>query len=239
MLLLLLLAGGGYLYFRFVFIPVSQDIIRLKDEQSQKAAIVEKVRDKDNIIRDLKQQISYFDRKKNELVQSVYLPIRVPDILSELEEACAKNKVLIDNISFTGDSSAVKGQPIAQNIDNQLQPKSIQDISDAVLSQMGTNSNSSSNSGNNRNADSSGSGQLPGTLTVSFTFTASYENLMNLIKYYEDNSRLFLLEKLELKGDPSDKCSGRISFKTYTITSDGQDFMYNVDMGLQRQSPFK
>lgn len=235
LLLLLFIVGGGYLYYRFVFTPEWETLTRLKAEYRQKTAILQKVQDKDNRIAELKKQIADAEKQKDSLGKGVSQPLRLPALLSELEQACSKNGVAIDHINFAGTSSAVKGRPQQSNTGSGNPPASIQDAAKNITNQSGA-ADSSNKGGNPSAATQQG---LPTAVTVSFTFTANYENLMNLLRYYEDNTRFFLLENLDVQGDPSGKCTGKASFIAYSIVKDPEDFRYGAGTAPQRQNPFK
>lgn len=235
LLLLLFIVGGGYLYYRFVFTPEWETLTRLKAEYRQKTAILQKVQDKDNKIVELKKQIADVEKQRDSLGKGVSQPLRIPALLSELEQVCSKNGVAIDHINFAGTSSAVKGQPQQPNTGSGNPPASIQDVAKNITGQNGA-ADSSNKVGNPSAATQQG---LPTAVTISFTFTANYENLMNLLRYYEGNTRFFLLENLDVQGDPSGKCTGKASFIAYSIVKDPEDFRYDTGTAPQRQNPFK
>lgn len=218
LLLIAVVIIGGLLYYRFVFAVESKKIKNLQNEYRNKLDLAQEVNNKQKTLSDINLQIEQVEKELDEKKSRIASPLRVPDILEELNMAALNNNVLIDNIEFSGNSAAIKGQ---------YKPAGKTSVKAPVA------------------ADSSGrqpEGQDNGvykllTLTIDLVFTGNNSDCINLIKFYEQNSRFFVVNELELRESESG-CTGTLRLQTFTISLGSSDFLYEEGKVNGRTNPF-
>lgn len=126
--LLLILLGVvvcGFLYYQFVFKPEYRRIKQLKDEYSQKTTLIQQLNTSKLELEEVNEEIENIEKEMAQKKGKLVNPIRLPDILSELDSVAAKNKLSIENIGFDGGAGAVKGGSKANEDINKLTSMSI------------------------------------------------------------------------------------------------------------------
>ncbi|MCX8129138.1 MAG: hypothetical protein N3I35_03440 [Clostridia bacterium] len=226
LLVLLSVVAFGFLYFWFVYKPESAKINRLKDEYSQKTILLQQANGSKQRIEKIKAEIntiaSEMAQKRGKLSQ----PVRVPDIISELDSIAEKNNLGIENISFSGDASSVKG---AVKSDAGTQAASnILEGSNSTAQISGIDPNNVSQASEQQLSDGSSQKEDKlASLTITFDFSGKYSDYMSFMKYYEQHKGMVITDTLEMTR-MGEECSGKVSFKVYTVMPDSADFKYNV-----------
>jgi type IV pilus assembly protein PilO len=199
----------GFMYYKFVWIPENKKIAGLQEEYQRKLRLSHQADDKDVRLKEMEQEIGKLEIQSTGKREKIAQPLRVPDILLELNIMAADQGISIDSIQFSGNAAPIKGKPDGSDKQKEAASASGQDSGDGLK-----------------------------TLTMSFTFAGRYENCMKLIRYYETNRRLFTVSVLDLQG-AGDTCTGSVVIQCYTIPLGDVDFKYPVDKGAIRSNPFQ
>jgi len=219
MLIFMGIALLGFLYYWFIFKHENSTISKLNLEYNDKQLLLQKGKSVDSRLKAIDDQINELqaniDLKKNK----IYEPIRVPEVLAELNSVAAQKSVKIDKIGFSGDA-AIKGEFISAN-----QGSVVNVDSTAAVAQPNDQSTPKVNNGTS-------------TLTITIEIKGSYENCINLLKYYENNKKLYIVKDMEIASDGT-TCNGTVTFEMISTASDDSAFLYNSAIGTGRVSPIK
>jgi Tfp pilus assembly protein PilO len=222
----------GLLYFRFVLMPINRELVALKADKQKKQLMIEQAKGKDIRLNAINKEIERIDKEATDKKNAVSIPVRVPEVLDELDIAAANNNLIIDNILFSGDLAAIKGEFKETGGGGGEAQQNVEDMINSV--QTATDSGSKPQEDT---TPTSNPAKLK-ELTIDFSYSGTYENLVKFLSHYEENQRLFTTDILDIKFS-ADTCTGELSLKTYALPSDDTNFLYLIKSVNDRTIPFK
>ncbi len=201
------------LYGWLVFLPESHTISSLDAEYN--TYVVDKVRVKNSsaYLKNMNLKLEEIQKQLIAKSKAISQPIRVPDILSDFYSTASEEKLEIGAIELS-DNAAVKGDGIIIQNDNTEKGQS---AADQEKKQQNTD-------------------KLK-VLTAKLNLKGSYNGIMNFIRHYELNSRLFIVESIKISGNKGG-CTSEVTFKTYSIVTDSGSFLYSTGSTGIPKDPF-
>lgn len=201
------------LYGWLVFLPESQTISSLDAEYNN--YVVDKVRVKNSsaYLKNMNQKLEEIQKQLIAKSKAISQPIRVPDILSDFYYTASGEKLEIGAIELS-DNAAVKGDGIIVQKD---ETQTGQSAADQEKKQQNTD-------------------KLK-VLTAKLNLRGSYTGIMNFIRHYEKNSRLFIVDSIKISGNKGG-CTAEVSLKTYSIVTDSGNFLYSAGTTGIPKDPF-
>lgn len=241
LLIVLAVIVTAFAYYRLVFLPESSNIKKLMETYKSKTELYRQSTGSKEKIKALQEQISKTDSDIGRMRKGTLKPIRVPELLDELSKKAESMGVTLNDIKFGGNACAVKGsfKATGNDSENEVQKllnslKGSHDNTSASLPANGSQSQSTQSRVQTAAKGKTHALELA-ILEMSFEMKGTYSNCMKLVKYYEENERLYIVDDFKIQGSTND-VSMSITLLTYALAENGE-FKYDVDTSAGRTTP--
>jgi len=200
--LFLVLIGGAFLLYKFIYVPKSAEIAKLEQEisvgmdtYSELEKSIDQRPEPEDYINGMILKVREMDR---------LLPVKVyqEEIMIYLEKMFADYEILAPNISFStgelsdGTDDLIKGTDVLEDL---LESYGLNKVSDSI------DTISSINPINSEKEGDQATGPLIKQFDVSVSFSGEYKNLKSFIAKIESNKRLIGVHNLQMFSGESEE----------------------------------